>query len=61
MIHGFVNQAGRFEALAVAFPPEFAQARFVLDALAKWEFRPATQSGQNVRVEVLLVIPEVPE
>jgi hypothetical protein len=61
MVHGYVNQAGRFEALAIAFPPEFAQAKFVLDALAKWEFRPATQSGQNVRVEVLLVIPEVPE
>jgi len=61
MIHGYVNQAGRFEALAIAFPPEFAQAKFVLDALAKWEFRPATQSGQNVKVEVLLVIPEVPE
>jgi hypothetical protein len=60
-IHGFINQAGRFEQLTVAFPPEFAQARFVLDALAKWEFRPATQGGQNVRVEVLLVIPEVPE
>ena len=56
-----MNQAGRFEALAIAFPPEFAQAKFVLDALAKWEFRPATQSGQNVKVEVLLVIPEVPE
>ena len=61
MIHGFVNQAGRFEQLAVAFPPDFAQAKFVLDALAKWEFRPATQGGQNVKVEVVLVIPEVPE
>ena len=61
MIHGFVNQAGRFEQLAVAFPPEFEQARFVLDALANWEFRPATQGGRNVRVEVLLVIPEIPE
>ncbi len=61
MIHGFVNKAGRFEQLAVAFPPEFAQAKFVLDQLAKWEFRPATQGGQNVRVEVVLVIPEIPE
>jgi hypothetical protein len=61
MIHGFVNQAGRFEQLAVAFPPDFAQAKFVLDTLSKWEFRPATQAGQNVRVEVVLVIPEVPE
>jgi len=27
MVHGFVNQAGRFETLAIAFPPEFAQAQ----------------------------------
>jgi hypothetical protein len=61
MIHGFVNQAGRFEALSIAFPPEFAQAQFVLNALSQWEFRPATQNGQNVKVEVLLIIPEVEE
>lgn len=61
MIHGFVNQVGRFEALAVAFPPEFAQTQFVLNALAQWQFRPATQNGQNVKVEVLLIIPEVQE
>lgn len=61
MVHGFVNEAGRFEQLTVAFPPQFAQAGFVLDALARWEFRPATQGGRNVRVEVLLVIPEIPE
>jgi hypothetical protein len=61
MIHGFVNQAGRFEALSIAFPPEFAQAQFVLNALNQWEFRPATQNGQNIKVEVLLIIPEVEE
>ncbi|MGO9777612.1 MAG: hypothetical protein ACLQGT_00935 [Terracidiphilus sp.] len=61
MIHGFVNQAGRFEALSIAFPPEFAQAQFVLNALSQWEFRPATQNGQNIKVEVLLIIPEVEE
>jgi hypothetical protein len=59
MVHGFVNQAGRFEALAIAFPPQFAQAKFVLSSLAEWQFRPATQNGQNVRVEVLLIIPEI--
>jgi len=58
MVHGYVNQAGRFEALAIAFPPEFAQAQFVLSSLAQWQFRPATQDGQNVKVEVLLIIPE---
>jgi hypothetical protein len=61
MVHGFVNQAGRLESLSVAFPPEFTQAQFVLNALYQWEFRPAKQDGQNVKVEVLLIIPEVPE
>jgi hypothetical protein len=61
MVHGFVNQAGRFETLSVLFPPQFAQAQFVLDALALWQFRPATQNGQNVLVEVLLIIPDEPE
>jgi hypothetical protein len=61
MVHGFVNQAGRFEALTVAFPPDFAQKQFVLNALAQWQFRPAMQNGQNVKVEVLLIIPEMQE
>ena len=61
MIHGFVNQDGRFESLAVAFPPDFPLTRFVLNSLAQWQFRPATMNGQNVKVEVLLIIPEEPE
>jgi hypothetical protein len=61
MVHGFVNQDGRFEALAIAFPPEFSQAQFVLSTLNQWIFRPATQNGKNVKVEVLLIIPELPE
>lgn len=59
MVHGFVNQTGHFEGLSIAFPPKFAQAQFVLGSLAQWQFRPATQNGQNVKVEVLLIIPEV--
>jgi hypothetical protein len=58
LVHGFVNQAGRFEALALAFPPDFQQAQFVLDALNQWQFRPAEQNGQTEKVEVLLIIPE---
>jgi hypothetical protein len=58
ILHGFVNQAGRFEDLAIAFPPHFAQARFVLDSLAQWQFRPAAQNGQKIKVEVVLIIPE---
>lgn len=61
MIHGFVNEAGRFEALTVAFPAGFAQAKFVVNALAQWQFRPATQNGQDVKVEVVLIIPEEQE
>jgi len=61
LVHGFVNQEGRFESLRLAFPPEFHQAQFVLDALAQWQFRPAVQNGQTERVEVLLIIPEEEE
>lgn len=58
MVHGFVNQAGNFETLSIVFPQSFPQAQFVLDALQKWQFRPATEDGQVSRVEVLLIIPE---
>lgn len=58
MIHGFVNASGHFENLSVVFPQPFAIAQFVLDALQKWQFRPATEDGRAARVEVMLVIPE---
>jgi hypothetical protein len=58
MIHGFVNTAGRFVSLAVAFPAQFPQAEFVLNSLRQWEFRPATQAGRPATVEILLIIPD---
>jgi hypothetical protein len=58
LVHGFVNQEGKFESLRIAFPPEFQQAQYVLNALSQWEFRPAAQNGQLEKVEVLLIIPE---
>jgi len=58
MIHGYVNDAGHFETLSVVFPPQFPQAKFVLDSLERWQFRPASQNGQVAKVEVLLIIPE---
>jgi hypothetical protein len=61
LVHGFVTVAGRFEKLAVAFPASFAQADFLLHALQQWQFRPATQSGQPILVEVLLIIPNETE
>jgi hypothetical protein len=58
LVHGYVNEAGKFETLGIAFPPEFRQAQFVLDALNQWQFRPAARNGQIQKVEVLLIIPE---
>ena len=58
LVHGFVNRQGRFESLAIAFPPAFPEAQFVLDSLKQWQFRPAARDGQTERVEVLLIIPE---
>jgi hypothetical protein len=61
MVHGFVNVAGRFEKLSVVFPPQFPQEKFVTDALAQWQFRPATLNGKIAAVEVLLIIPDQPD
>ena len=58
MIRGFVNESGRFEDLSIVFPQPFSSAQFVLAALQQWQFRPATQDGQAVRIEVLLIVPE---
>lgn len=58
MVHGFVNQTGRFEGLNIVFPPQFPQAQFVLKSLQNWQFRPASQNGQAAKVEVLLIIPQ---
>jgi hypothetical protein len=58
MIHGFIDTAGRFASLAVAFPAQFQQAAFVLNSLRQWQFRPASQAGQPTIVEVLLIIPD---
>jgi len=53
-----VNKAGRFENLTILLPPDYAEAELMLESLRQWEFRPASQNGQSVRVEILLIIPE---
>jgi hypothetical protein len=58
MVHGFINQSGHFETLSLIVPPVFPQAQFILAALSKWQFRPASQGGQSTKVEVLIIIPE---
>ncbi len=57
VLHGFVNQAGRFESLALVYPPQLAQAEFVLYALQRWQFRPAKENGKAVMTEVVLIVP----
>jgi hypothetical protein len=58
MVHGYVNESGHFESLALVFPPQFTQTRLLLQALEQWKFRPAKHNGQIAKVEVLLIIPE---
>jgi hypothetical protein len=58
LIHGFLNQSGRLESLAIAFPSGFRYASFVLHTLGQWQFRPALQNGHAIPVEVLLIIPD---
>jgi hypothetical protein len=53
-----VDNSGHFETLSVVFPTQFPLAKFVLDSLEHWQFRPASQNGQVAKVEVLLIIPE---
>jgi hypothetical protein len=61
IVHGIVNQTGRFQSLSIAFPPPFAQAPFVLASLAQWQFRPARLGEKNISVEVVLIIPDESE
>jgi hypothetical protein len=56
-VHGMVNTEGRFVELSF---PEATDRRYrdvILDALSRWELRPANRGGQPVRVEFLLIIP----
>ncbi len=58
IVHGFVNADGRFEKLRVAFPPQFPQSPMLINVLSQWQFRPGSQNGKNIPLEVLLIIPE---
>ena len=57
IVHGVISPQGRFDDLAVAFPPQFSQEAALLDALKKWVFRPAVKNGRPVELEILLIIP----
>lgn len=57
LVHGFIDKDGRLIHATVEFPPGFSLAKLVLQALAQWQFRPATLNGVPTQVEVLLIIP----
>lgn len=58
MVHGVLDISGKLQRLAVAFPEDFPHASFVVNALSRWKFRPASQDGKPTAVEILLIIPE---
>ena len=58
MVHGILNVSGKLEQLAVAFPEGYPHASFVVNALSRWKFRPASQDGKPTPVEILLIIPQ---
>lgn len=57
LVHGFIEKDGSVQLASVAYPPEFPQTDFVLNALRQWHFRPASTNGHPARVEILLIIP----
>ncbi len=57
MVHGFITAQGRFEDLRVLGGRDSWYAAVALEALSRWEFRPAILERQPARVEVLVAIP----
>ena len=57
MVHGFVNEAGHFERLAMVVPSDFSRAEELIRVLGRWQFRPARTNGHVAMVEILLIIP----
>ena len=57
LIHGYLNTAGRFEALQPLRGVDREEAAAIIPVLERWEFRPAMREGQPVRIEILLAIP----
>ena len=60
LIHGMVDTSGRFQELQVITSAAGHRAERILAYLAQWEFRPATQDGRPVLVEVILAVPPEP-
>jgi len=57
MVHGQISAKGRFHNMHIVRSASEKLDNAVLSSLEKWDFRPATQDGKPVLVEVLLAIP----
>jgi hypothetical protein len=57
MAHGFIAANGRFQDLSVLGKGDASENAQAIGVLQQWEFRPASQNGAPVRVEILLAIP----
>jgi hypothetical protein len=57
LVHGYVNEQGRFEGLRVVRSIQPGTDQALLASLSGWEFRAATKDGVGVMVEFLLSIP----
>jgi hypothetical protein len=57
VVRGIVTAEGRFDQLALVFPEDLTQKDLLMSSLKRWQFRPASEAGQNEAVEVLLIIP----
>jgi hypothetical protein len=57
MIHGLINENGRFENIRVVAGDKVADEMMVVPLLQRWVFRPAVRDGKPVTVEAVLVLP----
>lgn len=57
LIHGFLDAAGRLKDLSLVRESDLPLKQDIFPYLEKWEFRPGTQDGRPVALEILLVIP----
>jgi hypothetical protein len=57
MVHGTIDATGTFQGLQVIQGDAEDTNKQLLASLAQWQFRPATQDGRPLGVEVLLAVP----
>jgi TonB family protein len=57
VVYGEINVKGKVENTRIVHSPNPLLNRPALDALKKWEFRPAVSNGRPVPVKILVGIP----